>query len=163
MEYNHQTMSETGPRSRKRVARSEPEEVTARILSYRRNYYVGRLAGPESIVDDEAALEVDAVIEGASPRHRKHVGQPIAFRLLHSERGDEGPSRVSAFSGSVTLRGQQRSMLAYLPEQPFWALPDLIERGADIVQCTFVPMSSGHGDMLSFYLGRRDEIEVTQP
>ena len=149
-------------RSGKPTARIEPEEITVRVLSFRRTYFIGRLGGPQSVIDDEATLDVDAVIEGTSNRHAKHVGQGMLVRLLHSECRSENSSKVSSFFGTVTLRGQQRSMLAYLPEQPFWALPELIESGADTIQCTFIPMSSGYGDLLSFYMGRRDELEVSQ-
>ena len=41
------------------------------------------------------------------------------------------------FFGSLTLRGEHRSALAYLPQQPFWALPRLIERGAVILRDPF--------------------------
>jgi hypothetical protein len=147
-------MAASAVRSRKRAKRVEPEELTARILSYSRNYFIALPGvGKDSVGDDEAALEVEGIIERVSQRrHVKHVGQPISFRLLHARRYQGHDEDGCSYFGSVTFWGSQRSVLAYLPREPFWALAGLIDAGSKIIQCTYLPMRGGHAELISFYL-----------
>ena len=103
-------MAGTAVRSRKRAKRLEPEELTARILSYSRNYFIALPGvGEKAFGDDEAALDVEAIIDRVTERrHSKHVGQPISFRLLHARRYGQD-ERSCSFFGSMTFWGSQRS------------------------------------------------------
>lgn len=145
-------MAGTAAPSRKRAKGVEPEELMARILSYARNYFIALPGvGREGFGDDEAALEVEAIVERVSARrHSKHVGERVSFRLLHARRYQGPDERSCSFFGSVTFWGSQRSVLAYLPREPFWELPALIDAGAKIIQCTYAPMRGGHAELLCF-------------
>jgi hypothetical protein len=145
---------------RKRSAAFEREELTAKILSFRQNYYLSRYdQGEEALVDDEAALVIDAVVEQISARHIRHLGKPIEISLLHAERYPRKPDAEARFFGSLTLRGEHRSALAYLPQQPFWALPRLIERGAVILQLHFASLWRGRSSLLGLFVGWPSDVE----
>ena len=141
-------------------ARLSPEtaKLTARIVSYRRSYFIGYMGVKNEFVDDEAVLDVEGVIERASKPYNKHLGLPVSFRMLHSERYGATKTRTMSPFGSISLQSRERWVLAYLPPQPFWALPDLISEGAQIIDCTFKPMRRGFGDLLSMYLGREEDL-----
>ena len=134
----------------------EPEELRARIRTIHRAYLIGRndVRG-ESFVDDEAEIELQAVIEHVSARHLKHLGQPITISLLSARRYSPKDQHPIAFFGSVTLRGTQRSALAYLPSKPFWHLPACISGGASLVELTFSPSLRGNSDLLSLNITER--------
>jgi len=137
-----------------------PEEMTAETRGFSLNYYLSRYGpGSEALVDDEAALIIDAVVDKISDRHRAHVGEPIEIMLLPAQRYPRNPASYLLFFGSVTMRGQQRSALAYLPSRPFWEMPSLIERGASLVQLHFEGLYRGHGDLTGSFIGHRDDLE----
>jgi hypothetical protein len=108
--------------------------------------------GEGAFIDDEAELVIEAVIEAISPRHASHVGQPITIHLLHAQRYAAEAENTPSFFGSVTFRPGQRSVLAYLPQAPFWELPHMIETGASLLQLKFVQQNRGYGELLSIYL-----------
>jgi hypothetical protein len=134
----------------------EPEELCARVLSVQRRYYISRSdLGDKRFIDDEAQLEIEAVIESISTRHRKHVGEPLNLSLLSAHRYEPEERRSTAFFGSVSIRGTDRSALAYLPPQPFWALPDVICDGSKVIELTFTPMHRGFAHLLSLYVAEK--------
>jgi hypothetical protein len=148
-------------RRTKQAVRVEPEEFTARVISFRQSYYISRSDGRGgSLIDDEAILEVEATIDAISERHRKHIGECISISLLNANRYTGERGDVSPFFGSVTFRGTQRSALAYLPAGPFATLPQLIERGADTVQVQFSALRHGWGELLNLWLGTRGDLEA---
>jgi len=51
-------------------------------------------------------------------------------------------------------------VLAYLPSQPFWALPELISAGAQFIDCSFEPMKRGYGDLLNIYFGGEEDSKA---
>lgn len=151
-------------KKRARAIREEPEELTARILKFSQNYFISRSArGDHAYIDDEAALEITGVITSIASRHKKHLNEPISFSLLHAVRYTGEVHELTPFFGSVTVRGQQRSALAYLPAEPFWRLPLLIERGANVVQVQFSPLRRGFGDMLSLFVGSETDLQLILP
>lgn len=105
------------------------------------------------LIDDEAMLELVLMIETTSTRYRKHIGQTLELTVLSAHRYDGQASNGSSFFGSVTLRGAQRSALAYLPSEPFWSLPQLVSGGARWVQLQFTPLGHGHGTLIGLYFG----------
>jgi len=153
-------MGRDGMVRKTRTPEPDPEELTARILSLSQNYYISRSDGRAgTFIDDEAAVEIEAVIEAISKRHRKHIGQPISISLLQAVRYKGEKHDVSPFFGSMTLRGGQKSVLAYVPEAPFWRVPGMVERGANMVEVRFSPTRHGFGELLSFFLGSEAELE----
>lgn len=142
----------------KRLRHVETESLSIKIISSRRNYFIARSGnGDEAFADDEAILDIEGIIERAEHRSARHVGHAISVRLLNSRRYKRDEVSDCPFFGSTALRGQQRSALAYLPSEVFWALPRLIGEGASLVQLTIEPMSGGYGDIVSLYVGRPDD------
>ena len=116
---------------RKLKARNISGEVWIRVASYKRKYYISRPdLGSDGRTNDEAQLEIEGTIEAVSPPHKKHLGAVLELSLLSAQDYSSDRSSVSPFFGSVTLRGSQRSALAYLPPKPFWELPAVIGSGA---------------------------------
>lgn len=143
-----------------RTPEPDPVELTARIVSVSQNYHISRSNGRAgTFVDDEAAVEIEAVIETISKRHRKLLGEPISISLLHAVRYKGEKEDISPFFGSVTLRGGQKSVLAYIPAEPFWRVPEMVERGANMVEAHFSPTRHGFGELLSFFVGSEAEFE----
>jgi hypothetical protein len=139
----------------------EPEELTARLITFRQSYYISRVDGcGASLIDDEAILEIEAVVEAISNRHRKHVGQTMRISLLNANRYTGNEADRTAFFGSVAFRGDQRSALAYLPAEPFARLPFLLERNAKALQVQFSPLRHGYGELLNLFVG--DDIDLAE-
>lgn len=129
-------------------------EIWGRIHSVRRNYYISRSGlGEASRCDDEAVIELATTVEAVSPEYRKHLGQPFSVSLLSARTYSDDPAEPASFFGSVTLRGSQRSALAYLPPAPFWAAPTLIRDGASLICVGFEPMARGFASVTSIFLG----------
>ena len=84
----------------------------------------------------------------------------MSISLIHANRyvGEGGAS--IPFFGSVNFRGSQRSALAYLPLEPFWRLPSLIERGAEIIRIEFSPMRHGFGELLNLWIGMKGDLDA---
>jgi hypothetical protein len=138
---------------RRRAKYVPPEELRARILKVRRRYFISRSDDYEKpLIDDEAEIEIDAVIEDVPRRHRKHLGEEIKISLLSAKRYAPEDKAPTTFFGSVTMRGGQRSALAYLPSQPFWHVPALISEGAELLELTFTPARRGFAHLLSLHL-----------
>jgi hypothetical protein len=122
-------------------------------VKVRRRYFISRSGDYDNpFIDDEAQIEIDAVIEDAPRRHRKHLGEVMKVSLLCANRYAPGDESPTAFFGSVTIRGQQRSTLAYLPAQPFWQLPAVIHDGSDLLELSFTPTKQGFAHLLSLHV-----------
>jgi hypothetical protein len=150
----------------KKVVHVEPEELIARIVSVRHNYFISRADGRGgTLVDDEAILDIEGAVTSISKRHCKHLGEPISISLIHAARYTGWKQDISPFFGSVRLRGSQRSALAYLPVEPFGRLPQLIDRGAQFLELRFSPLRHGFGELLSLYVADTIEtpLEVDAP
>jgi hypothetical protein len=150
----------TRTQSKRKAKRVEPEELCARVLSVQRRYFISRSdQDDKQFIDDEAQLEIEALIESISTRHRKHVGEPLYLSLLSAQRYAPEEKSPTSFFGSVSIRGNDRSALAYLPPQPFWALPDVIRDGSNVMELTFTPMHRGFAHLLSLYVAEKP-VEV---
>jgi hypothetical protein len=125
--------------------------LSARITRARRNYFITRSAVEPPVIDDEATLELQAVVEKADANYEQHIGEDLEINLLSATRYDEPNS--STFDGSVILKGAQRSASAYLPPQPFWSIWGLLDSSSVVVRLQFVPSSSGHGSLVGLYIG----------
>ena len=140
-------------------------EAWARIHSCRSKYYISRndLARDEVCrIDDEAQLEIVATIEVITPAQRAHLGEQIFISLLAATKYAP-EDRSAPFFGSVSLRGQQRSALAYLPSRPFWELPAIIRGGAGNICLGWTSMRRGYAELGSIFLGDdEDRIELLE-
>lgn len=144
--------------TKKRSVRVETEELSIRLVSFRRNYFIARRGtGHATFADDEAILDIDGIIERAARRSARRVDHSISVRLLNSTRYAQNERRDCRFFGSITLRGQQRSALAYLPSEVFWGLPSLFGEGASVIQLTLEPLAGGYGDLVSLYIASPDD------
>ena len=131
------------------------------IDSFTRRYFISRSGvGADSLIDDEAQLEIEATIKAISPAHKKYLGQAMHVSLLSAQRYSGETQSVSAFFGSLTLRGSRRSALAYLPPKPFWELPAMIAGGARWLNLGWTSMHRGYADLTSLFVG--DEADLQQ-
>lgn len=130
-----------------------PEEISARIVASRRSYFISRSeAGEDTFIDDEAEFEIEPVIEKSSKRHRRNLAQAITISLLSACRHAPERSSNSSFFGSVTLRGSDRSAVAYLPAETFWHLPSMLLAGCNVVEFSFTRLRRGFAHLLSLQL-----------
>lgn len=144
-------MKRIGKKARREFV--EPEELRARILNVRRRCYISRSNDYENpLIDDEAEIEIEAAIEHISARHQKRLGETMSISLLAANRYAPEEGTPTYFFGSVTMRGDYRSALAYLPSPPFWEIPALIGHGALLIELTFTPMKQGFAHLLSLYV-----------
>ena len=149
-------------RTEKRSARRTKEnsgEVWARILSQKSKYYISQteLRDETCRIDDEAQLEIVAMIDAITPALRKHLGGELTVSLLAAEQYAPQAATAGRFFGSVNMRGSQRSALAYLPSQPFWALPALIAGGASYVCIGWNCMRQGYAELSSLFVGDAED------
>lgn len=152
---------------RKRTGYVPPEEIVARIERHRLSYYLSR---PDNLdpsgLGDEALLDIDAVIEMASPRHRSQVGETIEItlacaRTYRPEDANSPQNRPVLFG--VTLTKSQRSSLSYLPGEAFWPIPSLIKDGLYThIELRFSPLFRGQGDLLSIWFGKAAALAELQ-
>jgi hypothetical protein len=142
-----------------------PEELTAKIESYCRTYYLAQHSGESRRLEDEAQLEITATVIDISRRHRRFLGAPIEISLLTARsfnRSDERTkSAETAFLCQMNLRKIGCSCLAYLPSDAFWALPDMLRSGAVThIQITFEPTRHGSGTLQSIYLAPEMKLKT---
>jgi hypothetical protein len=141
---------------RKKVPRSEPEMLVARIESFEQTYYLSEYRTHGAQVDEEALIDIVARIERTSPRHKAHCGEHIGISLACAQTYREGgltPASDRPLLLSMNLKKNNRSFMAYLPSAAFWAIPRMIEtRNVTHIHVMFAPLHRGHGELLSVYL-----------
>lgn len=152
---------------RKRAGYVPPEEIVARIERHRLSYYLSR---PDNLdpsgLGDEALLDIEAVIEMASPRHSSQIGETIEItlacaRTYRPEDATSPQNRPVLFR--VTLTRGQRSSLSYLPGEAFWPIPSLIKDGLYThIELRFSPLFRGQGDLLSIWFGKAAALAELQ-
>lgn len=142
---------------------TEPEILVAAIESIERTYYIAELRGEHRRVDDEATLDIIGRIERLNPSRDQFLGQRIDISLLCARSfSRETPSEVTSkpFLMSVELRKKGCSLMAYLPADAFWALPEMISSGAIThIEAHFDKPNRGSGDLQSLYFATASKIE----
>lgn len=138
----------------KRTPSIEPQTLTAVIEEVKRSYFIAEEREFRR-VDDEAIIDLLGRIENISPAHTRHLGKGIEMSLVcarsfHQDEPKPTVERPSLFS--VNLRGEQRSLMAYVPADAFWALASMIASGeVTHIEARFTPPRYGHGDLLSLH------------
>ncbi|MCL6698289.1 hypothetical protein LZ496_05775 [Sphingomonas sp. NSE70-1] len=136
---------------RKQRALEERFILVATIESVERNYFVSEEHDLRR-VDDEASLIICGHITEIDRKHRRHNGLSIEMKFLCArsfQRDRDVPAADRPFLMSVNLRGDQRSLGAYLPADAFWELPSMIASGAVThIEAQFGPTRQGHADLL---------------
>ena len=147
----------------KRRAGAEPDtsgDAWVKVAGYTRKYFITRTdVGAAARIDDEAQLEIAGTIEAISPAQKKHLGAAMHISLLSAQNYSAESKTVSAFFGSLTLRGSQRSALAYLPPKPFWELPAIISGGSYWLCLGWNSMRRGFADLTSVFVGDDADLE----
>jgi hypothetical protein len=136
-------------------------DVWIRIVSLKRKYFIS-LAEPGDAgrTSDEAQLQIAGSIEAISPAQKKHVGSAMHVSLLCAQSySSTDAAAATTLFGSLTLRGSQRSALAYLPPDPFWELHAIIESGSAWLCLGWASLSRGLGNLSSVYFGDDDDVE----
>jgi hypothetical protein len=134
----------------------ETERLTAKIISSSRSYYISQSDGS---VGDEGLLQISGEIFSASEKHRNHIGCPIAITLAGARSfGEQEEGQGRPFKVMMNLRKNQRSLMAYLPADAFWALPQLIADEPDpVVDVTFQRLTRGSWALLSVFVGSAED------
>lgn len=138
----------------KRKPPPEPSTLTAVIEGKAQSYYLSQEPGLGR-VDDEAIIDLVGRIEEISPAHKRHQGKQIEMSLVCSRsfsRDDPTPTTDKPFLLSVNLRGEQRSLMAYMPADAFWSVSSMIVAGEIThVEARFGPIHRGNADLLSLH------------
>jgi hypothetical protein len=144
--------------TRKRKAPVDPEHrLIGRIRSSSFSYFIAdhRSKGYQ-FVDDEAIIDLKTSVVKIDPPNEDHIGAEFECSLVCARRFDETPSNNNTgrpFFLSVTLKRNQRSMLAYLPADAFWALQSRLEGGSVThVELGYVKPIRGSGELTSIHL-----------
>lgn len=135
------------------MPRKKPTEsftLTSAIQSIERSYFIAEHSNLRR-VDDEAILTVRGIIEQISPRYKRHAGGAIEMQFVCARSFDRDkpvPAADKPFLLSVTLRGESRSLMAYLPSDAFWSLPEMIaSKAVTHVEAGFGPARYGHAEL----------------
>ena len=132
--------------------------LIAEIESSKFSYFIANHGARESpdVIDDEALIEMQARIIEIEPTQPDHIGKPIACTLLISRRflGTASGNKVDKpLLYSVTLRKNQRSMLAYLPSDTFWACqPQIISGTLRRIEIRYAKPTRGTGELESLHV-----------
>jgi hypothetical protein len=107
-------------------------------------------------VDDEAIIDLKTTVVKMEPPDADHLGAEFDCSLVCARRFDEAASKNDAGHPlflSVTLKRNQRSMLAYLPADAFWALQSRLEGGSVThVELSYIKPVRGSGELTSIHL-----------
>ncbi|WP_375777828.1 hypothetical protein ACE103_42835 [Bradyrhizobium sp. ma5] len=144
--------------ARKRNTKSDPEHhLIGRIQSNSFSYYISdHHTQGHQFVDDEAIIELSTTVVKIEPPNADHLGAELACSLVCARRFDgslaeNGTGRP--FFLSVALKRNQRSMLAYLPSDAFWALQSRLEAGSIThVELSYLKPVRGAGELTSIHL-----------
>ena len=130
--------------------------LAARIESFGQSYFLSENRQHQAPVQDEAIIDIVALIERISPKLKQHLDQQIDIRLACSQSfsDDEPPVLVEdPFLVLMTLTKGQRSCMAYVPSTAFWSIPAMIDTGkVTHIEARFGPIRRGSGNLLSLYL-----------
>jgi len=155
--------------ARRKTPPPEPELLVARIESFAQSYYIAQDRARDPSVEDEALIDITAIIEDISKRHKKLIGEKIEITLACSRVvEDSGPAvaRDHAFLLTMNLRKGYRGCMVYMPRDPFWAIPRMIETGrVTHIEARFEPIRYGDGELLSLHFchGHPERIDLRRP
>ncbi|MCC8953119.1 hypothetical protein H8B02_06450, partial [Bradyrhizobium sp. Pear77] len=143
-------------RTRQRAAPAE-HKLSAIIETVTFSYFIAEheISRASMRVDDEAIVEVAARIAKIEPPQPDRIGQTLDCMFVtarsfvsEGERRAGGPLLLS-----VNLRRGQSSMLAYLPEDAFWALESRFSsKGISHLEISYQPPVRGAAKLTSIYL-----------
>lgn len=146
---------------RKKPPRPKPDMLIAKIEAVEQSYYISENAGHERPVGDEAILDIVGRIEQISPRLKQHLDRQIDISLVCERsfsRDERTPTTNNPFLMLVNLRKGGCSLMAYLPADAFWALPQMIATGATHVDVRFEPPHHGSATLLSLYFASAQRL-----
>lgn len=141
--------------ARRKTPPPDPELLVARIESFEQSYYIAQDRARDPSVADEALINLTAIIEDISKRLKKHLGEKIEITLGCSnlvEGSHPAAARDQPFLLMMNLRKDYRGCMVYMPRDPFWAIPRMIETGrVTHIEARFAPIRYGDGELLSLH------------
>jgi len=143
-------------RIRQKTTRVE-HRLSATIETAKFSYFIAghEISRTSTRVDDEAIIEVVARIAQIEPPQPERIGQSIdcAFVTARSFASEGELKAGRPLLLRVNLRRGQNSMLAYLPEDAFWALQHRFGRKEiSTLEITYQAPIRGSTDLSSIYL-----------
>lgn len=147
---------------KKRLAREPEERLVAAIISSTQSYYLSQ-HDDGAPINDEAITTLQCEITEIDDRHRQHAGEAIDLALVCSRRfcDDKVPQPGRPLLLHLNLRKNQRSLLSYIPEDAYWALPTMLTRPADpCIELAFDRLHRGSGSLRSLWIGSYAELRA---
>jgi hypothetical protein len=138
---------------------TDPEHsLVAEIRKSKFSYFIAshHLAGSSERVEDEAIIEIQAEISKTEPIQPDHIGEVIECSLVCSraysrEKTAERPAGVP-FLYSIRMQRSGRSMLAYLPDDTFWAIQSCVGAGTvKQIEARYQKLYRGSSELTSLY------------
>jgi hypothetical protein len=146
-------------RSRKMIL---PEHsLVAAICMSNFSYFIANHSstGVPERVDDEAIIEIQARILKTEPIQSDHVGELIECSLVCSRVYTRDTTKRSVgvpLLYTIRLQRNGRSMLAYLPEDAFWAIQARVKSGTlKQIEAHYQKPIRGWGELTSLYFSER--------
>lgn len=135
--------------------------LIAKIEAVEQSYYISEDAERDRPMGDEATLDIVGRIEQISLRLKQHLDRQIDISLVCERsfsRDERTPVTNNPFLMLVNLRKSGCSLMAYLPADAFWALPQMIAAGATHIEVRFEPPHHGSGTLLSLHFASASKI-----
>ena len=144
----------------------EPVILVAAIETMERTYFISEWRGDLRRVDDEAILNVVGRIERLDGSRSQYLGQRIDISLVCARSfaaEASSPASGKPFLMSVQLRKSGCSLMAYLPADAFWALPEMISSGSIThIEARFDKPSHGSGDLQSLHFAPASKLDPSE-
>jgi hypothetical protein len=148
----------------KRKIVPEVFELTAAIERLEQSYYISENREAAERVGDEAIIELVGTIIAINPAYKQHIGREIEMTIVRARSfNDHGPTPTAdkPFLVSLNLRKGSCSLMAYLPGDAFWALPDMIaSKAITHVMAGFGKPIRGSAELLSLYFAPLSKIQA---
>ncbi len=113
----------------KAKSKSEAKELLIAIETFEQSYHIADHRAEIARVDDEAIIELSGRIVRSSDRRNPLNGKPAQVSLVCAQSYHKDPKQAQAVVPMLMTASLVRGIfqiMAYLPPNPFWALPEAI-------------------------------------
>jgi hypothetical protein len=141
-------------RSRKKTIDVE-HSLIANVREHHLSYFISKHGSGSEGIGDEAIIDITAEITTIEPEHPEHIGEQLECSLVCSRAYDRDETRARANNPllySIVLKRGTRSMLAYLPDDAFWAMQNQLMSGrTKYIEIRYQKPRYGSGALSSIY------------
>ena len=119
------------------------------------SYFVSKHGSESEKIVDEAIIDITAEITTTEPERPEHIGEELNCSLVCSRTYDRDVAQARANNPllySIVLKRSERSMLAYLPDDAFWAMQSQLTSGrTKYIEIRYQKPRYGSGELSSIY------------